>query len=75
MRLVRDSILMGDVKIGEGARISRAIIDKHVRIPPGVVIGEEQAGISISQVSPPQRRRRRGPLHRNPPPGQIPSDS
>ncbi len=33
--------LMGDVKVGEGASIRRAIIDKHVRIPPGVIIGED----------------------------------
>jgi glucose-1-phosphate adenylyltransferase len=38
---IHDSILMGDVKVGEGASIRRAIIDKHVRIPPGVIIGED----------------------------------
>ncbi len=38
---LHDSILMGDVVIGEGADIRRAIVDKHVRIPPGVVIGQD----------------------------------
>lgn len=37
---VRESVLLGDIKIGEGARIYRAIIDKNVEIAPGVVIGE-----------------------------------
>lgn len=36
-----DSVLLGDVKIGHGCRIRRAIIDKHVEIAPGVVIGED----------------------------------
>ncbi len=36
-----DSVLLGDVKIGDGCRIRRAIIDKHVEIAPGVVIGED----------------------------------
>ena len=38
-----ESVLLGDVKIGEGCRIRRAIIDKHVEIAPGVVIGENPA--------------------------------
>ncbi len=38
--LIRHSVLLGDVKIGEGCRLSRTIIDKHVEIAPGVVIGE-----------------------------------
>ncbi|MCD8547561.1 MAG: glucose-1-phosphate adenylyltransferase [Aeromonadaceae bacterium] len=37
---ISHSVLLGDVKIGEGCRISRAIIDKHVEIAPGTVIGE-----------------------------------
>jgi glucose-1-phosphate adenylyltransferase len=37
---IQDSILMGDVVVGSGCRIRRAIVDKHVRIPAGVVIGE-----------------------------------
>jgi glucose-1-phosphate adenylyltransferase len=39
--MIHDSILMGDVKVGEGADIRRAIVDKHVRIPAGVVIGQD----------------------------------
>jgi len=37
--LVEDSILFEDVDVGRHARIRRAIIDKHVRIPPGFDIG------------------------------------
>ena len=40
---IQESVLLGDVKIGEGCRIRRAIIDKHVEIAPGVVIGENSA--------------------------------
>ncbi len=36
---VSDSILLGGVKVGKGARIRRAIIDKNVVIPPGREIG------------------------------------
>ncbi len=38
---IKESIFLGDTKVGEGCRISRAIIDKHVEIAPGVVIGED----------------------------------
>lgn len=38
--LLTESVLLGDVKIGEGCRIRRTIIDKHVEIAPGTVIGE-----------------------------------
>ena len=41
--MIQESVLLGDVKIGEGCRIRRAIIDKHVEIAPGVVIGENSA--------------------------------
>ena len=37
---VTDSVLLGDVYIGENCKISKAIIDKHVKIAPGTVIGE-----------------------------------
>ena len=40
---IEESVLLGDVKIGEGCRIRRTIIDKHVEIAPGVVIGENLA--------------------------------
>jgi glucose-1-phosphate adenylyltransferase len=36
---VHGSILLEDVEVGRGARVRRAIIDKHVRIPPNDVIG------------------------------------
>jgi glucose-1-phosphate adenylyltransferase len=36
---VTDSILLGEVDIGRYAKVRRAIIDKGVRIPPGVEIG------------------------------------
>ncbi|MDQ6725832.1 MAG: glucose-1-phosphate adenylyltransferase [Actinomycetota bacterium] len=37
--LVEDSVLMHDVKVGEGAVVRRAILDKHVVVPPGARIG------------------------------------
>lgn len=40
---VVSSILMEDVTIGRGAHIKRCIIDKHVKIPPGDVIGFDPA--------------------------------
>jgi glucose-1-phosphate adenylyltransferase len=36
---VHSCVLLDDVEIGRGARVRRAIIDKHVRIPPNDVIG------------------------------------
>ena len=36
---VEASVLMDGVAIGEEARIRRAIVDKHVRIPAGAVLG------------------------------------
>jgi glucose-1-phosphate adenylyltransferase len=38
---VEKSVLMGNNDIGRGCRIRRAIIDKDVKIAPGVVIGED----------------------------------
>jgi glucose-1-phosphate adenylyltransferase len=38
---VVDSILFERVKVGRYARIRRAIIDKDVEIPPGMVIGHD----------------------------------
>lgn len=37
--LVEDSILLNDVDIGRHARVRKAIIDKHVRVPAGFEIG------------------------------------
>jgi glucose-1-phosphate adenylyltransferase len=36
---VEDSILFDDVNVGRHCRIRRAIIDKHVEVPPGTQIG------------------------------------
>jgi glucose-1-phosphate adenylyltransferase len=41
--VVEDSLLLGDVQIGEGARLRRCIIDKHVMVPPGEQIGYDLA--------------------------------
>ena len=38
---ISECVILGDVKIGAGCRIRRAIIDKHVIIAPGYVIGED----------------------------------
>ena len=51
---VEDSIVFQDVDIGRHVGIRRAIIDKGVRIPPGVKIGydldaDRQRGFSISE--------------------------
>jgi glucose-1-phosphate adenylyltransferase len=35
------SVIMGRVIVGRHARITNAIVDKHVMIPPGCVIGED----------------------------------
>lgn len=37
---IKETVLLGDVKIGKNCHIHKAIIDKHVEIAPGVVIGE-----------------------------------
>jgi len=37
---VKDCILFNDVRVGRGARLSRAIVDKRVQIPAGFVVGE-----------------------------------
>ncbi len=38
--LISESVILGDVKVGAGCSIKRAIIDKHVEIAPGTIIGE-----------------------------------
>jgi glucose-1-phosphate adenylyltransferase len=38
---VEDSVILPDVDIGSDCRISKAVIDKGCRIPPGTVIGED----------------------------------
>lgn len=37
---ISESVILGDVKIGAGCSIRRAIIDKNVHIAPGTIIGE-----------------------------------
>jgi glucose-1-phosphate adenylyltransferase len=39
---VTESILFGNVDVGRHAKIRRAIIDKHVRVPPGYEIGYDE---------------------------------
>ncbi len=36
---VNESVIMNNVDIGRGAKLRRVIIDKHVRVAPGTVIG------------------------------------
>ena len=38
---VRESVILPYADIGRGARLARCVIDKGVRIPPGLVVGEE----------------------------------
>ncbi|RMF85556.1 MAG: glucose-1-phosphate adenylyltransferase, partial [Nitrospirae bacterium] len=40
---VRESLLLGDNDVGRHCRIRRAIVDKYVDIPPGTVIGYDEA--------------------------------
>ena len=35
------SVLLPDVEIGRGVRLNRCVVDQGVRIPDGVVIGED----------------------------------
>ncbi|WP_391732977.1 glucose-1-phosphate adenylyltransferase [Tautonia sociabilis] len=51
---VEDSILFEGVEVGRHARVRNAIIDKHVRIPPGLEIGTDPAldrsrGLTVSE--------------------------
>jgi glucose-1-phosphate adenylyltransferase len=36
---IQDTVLLEGVEVGRGARIRNAVVDKHVRIPPGAIIG------------------------------------
>jgi len=40
---VEDCIIFDDVDIGRDCKIRRAIIEKHVRLPAGTVIGYDPA--------------------------------
>lgn len=53
--VVSDSILMSDVRIGAGAIVRRAILDKNVVVPPGTQIGvdldvDRARGFTISDA-------------------------
>ena len=39
--LVEDAVILPNVDIGPGARLRNVIIEKRVRIPPGLVVGED----------------------------------
>lgn len=41
--LVSDSVIFGDVRIGQNVRLKNCIVDKHVTIPDGEVIGFDPA--------------------------------
>ena len=45
--LVRDSVIFPEVKIGEGAVISRAIIGQGVDIAPGAKVGTPKGVIAL----------------------------
>jgi glucose-1-phosphate adenylyltransferase len=38
---VDDSVILPDVVIGEGCRLTKTVIDKLCRLPPGTIIGED----------------------------------
>jgi glucose-1-phosphate adenylyltransferase len=53
--VVEDSVLMDEVDVGRGAIVRRAIIDKGVKVPPGVHIGvnpeqDRARGFTISEA-------------------------
>ena len=41
--VLQDAVVLPDVDVGKGARITRAVVDKGCNIPPGMVIGEDPA--------------------------------
>jgi glucose-1-phosphate adenylyltransferase len=71
--LIEDSIVLDSCVIGRGARIRRAIIDRHNFVPPGAQIGYDTqadskyctvtpSGIAVMPLAPlGQRRHRFGP--------------
>jgi glucose-1-phosphate adenylyltransferase len=36
---IESSVILPDVDIGRGARLRRVVVDKHCRLPEGIVIG------------------------------------
>jgi len=41
--VLQDAVVLPDVDVGKGARITKAVVDKGCNIPPGMVIGEDPA--------------------------------
>jgi glucose-1-phosphate adenylyltransferase len=37
------SVLLPEVEVGRGARLTRVVVDRGVRIPEGLVVGEDPA--------------------------------
>ena len=58
---VEGAVILPYVDVGRGARLSRVIIERRVRIPPGLVVGED-----------PRARRRAVPPHRE---RRLPGDA
>lgn len=40
---VEDAVLLPQVDVGRGARLRKVVVDRGVRIPPGLVVGEDPA--------------------------------
>ena len=40
-RAIENAVILPDVDIGRGARLRNVIVDRGVRIPPGLVVGED----------------------------------
>ncbi len=38
---IENGVILPDADIGQGARLSRVVVEKGVRIPPGLVVGED----------------------------------
>ena len=38
---IRHGVILPNVEIGRGARLSQVVVDSNVRIPPGLVVGED----------------------------------
>ena len=38
--MITDSIFLGNAKIGDGAQLTKVILDKNVEIAPGTIIGQ-----------------------------------
>jgi glucose-1-phosphate adenylyltransferase len=38
---VENALILPDADIGQGARLRNVIVEKAVRIPPGLVVGED----------------------------------